>query len=211
MATKYSFKTKEFLHELKHHLPFTLFATITGLVLVLMLMYLFQTTISETAFEITHLLHILVSSMVTAAIFYTYKPKVFQAVLVGIFGAILIGSLSDVIFPWLAGNLVGAHLHFHLPVLEMPLLVILTTIAGSLLGIQLNLTKIPHFIHVFLSVFASLFYLLVFTTQFAVWYILISFIIVLIAVIVPCCVSDILFPFFFLGEKIKHCHCKDKK
>jgi hypothetical protein len=211
MKTKYHFKTKEFIHELRHHLPFTIFATLSALALLLLSMYLFQTNISETAFEVTHLLHILVSSMVTAGIFFTYRKNVFQAVVVGIIGAILIGSLSDIIFPFLAGTLVGAQLHFHLPLIEMPLLVILTTIAGSLLGIQFNLTKIPHFIHVFLSVFASLFYLLVFTTNFALGYLLISFIIVLFAVIVPCCVSDILFPFFFLGDKIKHCACKIKK
>ena len=75
MKNNHSFKIKELLHELKHHAPFTAFATISALVLVLVFMYIFQTNISETAFEIAHLLHIIVSSMVTAAIFCHLQTK----------------------------------------------------------------------------------------------------------------------------------------
>jgi hypothetical protein len=80
---------------------------------------------------------------------------------------------------------------------------------GSIIGIFSGLTKIPHFLHVGISVFASLFYLLAFSQTFNIPYFIATFFIVFIAVIIPCCISDILYPFFFLGENIKKCKCKN--
>ncbi len=201
-------RTKEILHELKHHLPFTVFATISAIILIIFLQYLFQKQISKDLFEIFHPLHIIASSIVTAGIFYKYKPKVIYALLIGITGSIIIGSLSDIILPWLGGNLLGLGTSFHLLLIEEPVLILLSGLIGSSIGISTKITEMPHFIHVFLSVFASLFYFLAFSQIFNTFYFIASFFIVLIAVIIPCCISDILFPFFFIGEKIKRCECK---
>ena len=201
-------RTKEILHEVKHHLPFTAFATIIAIILVVLLQYLFQKQISENLFEIFHPLHIVASSIVTAGIFYKYKQKLISALLVGMAGSIIIGSLSDIILPWLGGSLLGFGTSFHLLLIEKPVLILLLGLIGSSIGISTKTTKMPHFIHVFLSVFASLFYLLAFSQIFNTFYFIGAFLIVLIAVIIPCCMSDMLFPFFFLGEKIKKCKCK---
>ena len=201
-------RTKELLHELKHHLPFTASATIIAIILVIFLQYLFQKQISENLFNIFHPLHIVASSIVTAGIFYKYKPKVIYALLIGITGSIIIGSLSDIILPWLGGNLLGLGTSFHLLLIEEPVLILLSALIGSSIGISTKITEMPHFIHVFLSVFASLFYLLAFSLNFSLVYFAGAFLIVLIAVIIPCCMSDLLFPFFFIGEKIKRCECK---
>lgn len=201
-------RTKEILHELKHHLPFTAFATIIAIILVIFLQYLFQKQISENLFEIFHPLHVVASSIVTAGIFYKYKSKVIYALLIGITGSIIIGSLSDIILPWLGGSLLNLGTSFHLLLIEKPVLILLSGLIGSSIGISTKITEMPHFIHVFLSVFASLFYLLAFSQIFNTFYFIASFFIVLIAVIIPCCISDVLFPFFFLGEKIKKCECK---
>jgi len=201
-------RTKETLHELKHHLPFTAFATIIAIILVVFLQYLFQKQISEGLFEILHPLHIVASSIVTAGIFYKYKSKLISALLVGVAGSIIIGSLSDIIFPYLGGNILNLNTSFHLPVVESPFIILTAAITGSVVGILKKVTKMPHFIHVFLSVFASLFYLLAFSSSFSLVYFISAFLIVCVAVIIPCCTSDILFPFFFLGKKIKKCKCK---
>jgi len=201
-------RTKEILHELKHHLPFTAFAIIIAIILVIFLKYLFQKQISESLFEIFHPLHVVASSIVTAGIFYKYKPKLISALLVGVAGSIILGSLSDIILPWLGGSLLGLGTSFHLLLIEKPVLILLSALIGSSIGISTKITKMPHFIHVFLSVFASLFYLLAFSQIFNAFYFIGAFLIVLIAVIIPCCMSDMLFPFFFLGEKIKKCKCK---
>jgi predicted membrane protein len=201
-------RTKEILHELKHHLPFTAFATISAIILVIFLQYLFQKQISENLFKIFHPLHVMASSIVTAGIFYKYKPKLIFALLVGVAGSIIIGSLSDIILPWLGGSLLGLGTSFHLLLIEKPVFILLSALIGSSIGISTKITKMPHFIHVFLSVFASLFYLLAFSQIFNTLYFIVSFFIVFLAVIIPCCMSDLLFPFFFLGKKIKKCECK---
>ncbi|HUW43686.1 MAG TPA: hypothetical protein VMV95_01850 [Bacillota bacterium] len=197
-------RTKELIHEAKNHLPFTALATIVAIILVILFQYLIQKRISEDLFEIFHPLHIIASSIVTAGIFYKYKSKLIPALLVGIMGAIIIGSFSDIILPWLGGNILGLGTSFHLLLIENPLLILAAAIIGSLIGISIKITKIPHFIHVFLSVFASLFYLLAFSSGFNLVYFIGVFLIVLISVIIPCCMSDILFPFFFLRKKLKN-------
>ncbi len=201
-------KIKEIIHELKHHLPFTAFATIIAIIIVVLFQYLLQKQISENLFEVFHPLHIVASSIVTAGIFYKYKSKLVPALLVGITGSIIIGSLSDIILPWLGGNILSLGTSFHLLLIEKPILILAVAIIGSLIGISTKTTEMPHFIHVFLSVFASLFYLLAFSLNFNFVYFIGAFLIVLVSVILPCCISDILFPFFFLKEKIKRCKCK---
>ena len=200
-------RTKEFLHELKHHLPFTAFATLTAILIFILIQYYYTINISEELFEFFHPIHVIASAIVTAGIFYKRKKNITQALLVGITGAIIIGSLSDVILPYLGGTLLGLQTLFHLPLIEEPGIIISSAIAGSLIGIFTQRTKIPHFVHVYLSVFASFFYLLAFTPVFSTGLFIASFFIVLIAVIIPCCMSDILFPFLFLKEKIKTCNC----
>ena len=202
------FKTKELIHELKHHLPFTAFATAIGIIIVIFFIYFFKQNISEAIFNVLHPIHIIASAIVTTAIFYKYKKNIFQAIIVGVLGALIIGSVSDIIFPYLGGKILTLNLSFHLPLIENPLLIISSAIVGAFLGISIKITKIPHLVHVGLSVFASLFYLLAFSPQISPIYFLGVFVIVIIAVIIPCCTSDILFPFFFLGKKIKTCDCK---
>ncbi|HEA46413.1 MAG TPA: hypothetical protein ENH99_01385 [Candidatus Pacearchaeota archaeon] len=201
-------KTKELVHELKHHLPLTVFATAIALVVVLVVGYSLKQNLSETFFDVLHPLHIFASAIVASGIFYKYKPKVLGALSVGIIGAILIGSLSDVLLPWLGGNLLNLETIFHLPLIESPYLILFSAIFGSAVGIGTKITKVPHFVHVFLSVFASLFYLIAFSTGMTLLPFLIAFFIIIIAVVVPCCVGDIVLPFFFLGKKIKTCECK---
>jgi len=198
---------KRLIHELKHHTPFTAIASITSIIITLAIIYLFKSTINPEAFHSLHLLHLLASSFVSAAVFYKYKKNIFQATFVGVVSAILIGSISDIIFPWIGGQILSLHTSFHLPLLEIPLIVIGTSILGSLLGIWLKRTRLPHFIHVFISAFASLFYILAFSSNFSILFIIISIIIVFLAGIIPCCISDILMPFFFLKQDIKHCNC----
>ena len=204
-------KIKKIFYELKQHMPFTVLATATAIIILFIFLYFFKKTVSEELFHFFHFFHIIASSMVTAGIFYKYKSGFFPALLVGILGAIIIGSISDVIFPYFGWFLLNIDVHFHLPLLEETVFVLISALGGSLAGILLKTTKFPHFIHVFLSVFASLFYLLAFTSVFFPGYFILAFFIVFLAVIIPCCLSDIVFPFFFLSGKnkkdiIKECH-----
>jgi hypothetical protein len=204
-------RVKGLLHELEHHAPFTIIATILAIVIAVGLKYIFSASFEEGAFEILHPLHVIVSALVSAGIFYKYKPKIIPAVLVGIISAIVIGSLSDVIFPFLGGAIFGLQTHFHLPIIENPLMILGSALIGGIIGIATKITKIPHLLHVGISVFASLFYLLAFSTTQSIIGFILAIIIIFIAVIIPCCISDILLPFFFLGKKIKQCDCSFRK
>ena len=197
---------KQLVHELKHHLPFTASATIIAVVISVVFIML-SLDIGESIFHSLHILHLLASAIVTSAIFYKYKKSVFQTILVGISGAIIVGSLSDIIFPWLGASIFQLNPHFHLSIIEIPFMVLGTAFIGSLIGIMTLATKLPHTLHVGISVFASMFYLITYVETVNVLSLILSFIIVVISVMIPCCVSDILYPFFFLGKKIKRCDC----
>ncbi len=190
-------KLKLIFHELKEHSPFTALAVFIAISIVLLLQYLLVIDLNEDIFHLAHFLHVIVSAIATSALYYKYKKSLFKAIIIGVFGAILIGSLSDVIFPYLGGLIIDSHMHFHLPIIEKTLLTLGLAIFGALVGVIIKISKIPHLLHVFLSVFASLFYLLTFTSSFNLIYFIIVFIIVFLAVILPCCLSDIAFPIFF--------------
>ena len=187
--------------ELKEHSPFTALATALAILIVVFIYYFLDIMVSEEVFHLFHFAHIIVSAMVTAGIFYKYKVNFISAILVGLTGAIIIGTLSDVLFPYFAGKLLGLEIHFHLPLVEESLFVISFALLGAFIGTMTRITKSPHFIHVFLSVFASLFYILAFSPAFVFGYFMVAFFIVFVAVIIPCCLSDIVFPLLFVNSK----------
>ena len=164
-------------------------------------------SIIKASFWIAHPMHLFVSAVTSAAMFYKYKKNILKAILVSLVSAIVIGSLSDIIFPFLGGIILGLKMEFHLPLIEEPFTIILVTLVGSLVGIKARITKVPHFLHVFISVLASLFYIIAYSGTINLLSFILAFFVVFISVIIPCCASDIVFPFFFLGEKIKHCEC----
>ncbi len=197
-------KSDAVLRELKEHLPFTLIASLVAGVLVA-IFYLIGRVPSEELFEIVHPAHVAVSAVATSAIYWKYKKSVLGSVFIGMGGAILVGSLSDVLLPFLAGNLFSLHTHFHLPIFEEPVLILGVAFFGAVLGMYSDLFRASHMLHVFLSIFASLFYLLAFSVALNVWGILLISGLVFLAVYIPCCVSDIVFPILFLDRPCLEC------
>jgi len=191
---------KTIFSELKKHIPFTFIATLIAVILVVII-YQKDILIPEPFFYVIHPLHLFVSAIVSAAIFYKYKNNFIYALLIGITGSIIIGSLSDIIFPYLGGAIFQLKTSFHLSLIEKPLIILSVVIIGSVIGITTKLTKIPHFLHVFLSVFASLLYLLAFSISLNLIHFTAAFLIVFIAVLIPCCISDIIFPLLFINKK----------
>jgi hypothetical protein len=148
-------------------------------------------------FYIAHPLHLLFSSIVSSAIFYNHTKKIFPAIIVSIFVSLFIGTLSDSILPYLGSLLFEIPISFHLPAIESPILIFGASIVGASFGIAIRKTKLPHFLHVFISVFASLLYIFAYSTNFSTLTIFLIFIITSVSVIVPCCLSDIVFPMIF--------------
>jgi len=188
------------VEELKEHWPLALVASLIAATLVILISAFGKVEIVENMFEIFHPAHVLVSAAATSAIYYKYRKSIVGAILIGVIGAILIGSLSDVLLPWISGNLFSLQTSFHLPILEEPLQILAIGIIGAFAGIYLGFFRFSHSLHVFLSVFASLFYLLAFSITFNTWTIFAISLIVFLVVYIPCCISDIIFPLWFVRK-----------
>ena len=201
-------KRDTILYELRRHLPFTLGASFTAGFLVALLYLInreYFVGVVSGLFEFMHPAHILVSAMATSAIYWKYVKSPMKVVLIGSLGAILIGSLSDVLFPWIAGNLFSLETILHLPIIEEPVFIISIALIGSIAGMYWNVFRISHSLHVFLSIFASLFYLLAFSISMSALTVLLISVLVFLCVYVPCCVSDIVFPILFVKKPCKDC------
>jgi hypothetical protein len=201
---------QKIIEELKEHIPFTMGATVVA-VLIAVFLLIKENLISNaiSLFYIFHPLHIFFSSAVSAAIFYKYKNKAILSIVIGAGISILVGSLSDIILPYIGISLFGIPISFNLPAIESPLLILGIAIFGSAIGIVLKKTKFPHFIHVLISVFASLLYIFAYSTNFSLIMIILIFIITSISVVIPCCLSDIVFP-LILEKEIKKKSKKSK-
>lgn len=179
--------TERFKHiwiELKLHSPFTLLGAAAGIVFML----IFKDISKENAlrlFAVFHPLHVVLSAMVTAALFKLHrKASSFLLILViGYVGSIGVATLSDSILPYLGQSILGATLpthaalhtldapdhvhgpdcdhhhdhepHLHLGFIEEWYLVNPAALLGVLLAYFWPQTKIPHAGHILVSTWAS--------------------------------------------------------
>ncbi len=199
--------------ELRRHAPFTALGALTGIIIMVIIVFgNVPTQISQTAFYTLHPIHVVLSALVTTAIYMKYrKAKIWAVILVGWTGSIGIATMSDALIPYLGGALLHIEMGFHVPFIEtskMPVIGIEKWImvnCAALLGIAIGYwkqtTKIPHSGHVLLSTWASLFYFTSFGT--ANWIPLLPFVFLFLflAVWIPCCLSDIVYPLLLIkGE-----------
>jgi hypothetical protein len=201
--------------ELKEHIPFTAIGAATGIVIMVIIIFTHvPSPVSQAAFYTLHPLHVVLSALVTTALYAKYsKGKLWAAILIGYAGSIGIATLSDAIIPYLGGALLHIDIGFHVPFIEteeMPFFgvakwVVINSAAviGIALGYWKQITKFPHSGHVLLSTWASLFYFTAFGV--APWLPLLPliFIFLFLAVWIPCCLSDIVFPLLFVKKKGK--------
>ena len=212
---------RRILSELKEHAPFTAIGAVTGIILIVIIVLAgIPATVSETAFYTLHPLHVVLSALVTTALYRRYsRGKLWVAILIGYLGSVGIATLSDAIIPFLEGTTLNIGIGFHAPFLEteafpylgVPKWVVINSAAviGIAIGYWKQTTKFTHSGHVLLSTWASLFYFTAFGT--AAWLPLLPLILVFlfIAVWIPCCLSDIVFPLLFVrwvasGEDIAY-------
>ncbi|MHC4552124.1 MAG: hypothetical protein ACYSUT_05075 [Planctomycetota bacterium] len=110
----FSSKLKQIGRELKVHSPFTLIGAATGIVFML-IGRKFLAGHEGTLFSIFHPLHVVLSAMVTAALFEIHRrAKSFLLILiVGIVGSIGIATLSDCIVPFFGESILGVAVPKH--------------------------------------------------------------------------------------------------
>ena len=200
--------------ELKRHAPFTALGAVTGIIIMVIIVLVnVPAQISHATFYTLHPLHVVLSALVTIAMYKKYtKGKIWAAILIGYTGSIGIATLSDAIIPYLGGTLLNIEIGFHVPFIEtekMPFigiekwkLVNSAALIGIAIGYWRPTTKFPHLGHVLLSTWASLFYFTAF--GIARWIPLLPFVFLFLflAVWIPCCLSDIVFPLLFTRKRL---------
>jgi len=200
-------------NELKHHAPFTALGAVSGIAIMLIILFgniLPQVSqVSHTVFYILHPLHITLSAIVTTAMYKKYgNGKIWVIILIGYFGSIGIGTLSDSVIPYLGEILLdlpnrGIHIGF----IEEWQIVNAAAIIGIALGYWKPITRLPHFGHVLISTWASLFHIIMALGETADLATFITiFLFLFLAVWIPCCTSDIVFPLLFTREQLPHQH-----
>lgn len=189
------------LRELRAHVPFTALGTVSGVMLLILIVWTqIPQSVSTTVFWILHPLHVLLSALVTTAMFCRHGGRgILAIVTVGYLGSIGIATLSDCLLPYAGEWLLSLpHRGLHLGFIEKWWLVNALAFGGILIGILWPHTQFPHAGHVLLSTWASLFHItmalgvgvsLVAGTLIAVF--------LFLSVWLPCCTSDIIFPLLF--------------
>lgn len=187
--------------ELRAHVPFTLFGTLTGItILVTLVSAQASPAISTRLFWGLHPLHVLLSALVTTAMFTLHSRRSLWAmVAIGYVGSVGIATLSDCLIPYVGETLLDLpHRGLHLGFIEKWWLVNPLAAAGILLGYLWPRTKIAHAGHVLLSTWASLFHMtMAMQGDFSLLHYAATALFLFLAVWIPCCTSDIVFPLLF--------------
>ncbi len=151
-------------------------------------------------FHLFHPLHMFFSAAATTAMFWRYDKRLIRAIIVGLIGAIVVCGISDIIMPHISLLILHKNIPLHICVIEHPGLVMPFAVVGVLVGLLAaegvtRSTIFSHSLHVFASTMASLFYMIQAYGRLAWledmgW----IFFFIILAVMVPCCLSDIVFP-----------------
>jgi len=190
--------------ELKRHAPFTAFGALSGIaIMAIIILANVPAGMSEVIFFIFHPAHVVLSALVTTAMYRRYgRGRLWAAILIGYTGSIGIATLSDSIIPYLGGVLLGAEMEFHVGFIEKWWLINPLAFLGIAVGYLRPTTEFPHAGHVLLSTWASLFYFAAFGVAKWIPLLPLIFLFLFLAVWLPCCVSDIVYPLLFLrGDK----------
>ena len=195
--------------ELASHAPFTSLGAITGIVIMVIIVFSnAPKEISNALFYTLHPVHVILSAIATTSMYKLRgRGKIWLVILTGYTGSIGIATLSDAVIPYLGGALLHIPMQFHAPFIEtskMPFIGIAkwqivnsAALIGIAIGYLRPTTKFPHFGHVLLSTWASLFYFTAFGTAYWLPLLPAIFLFLFLAVWIPCCLSDIVFPLLF--------------
>ena len=198
-------------NELKHHIPFTAFGALTGIVLMLFSRNIPQETAHD-LFYVFHPIHVLLSALATAGMYRKYncpidkkKCSILFLLLIGYIGSIGIATLSDSVMPYIGEVLLNMpHRHHHIGFIEKWWLVSSLAVIGVIIAYFNPATKMPHAAHVLVSTWASSFHILMaMGSGVSSFMYFIIFIFLFVTVWTPCCISDIVFPLLFVKDE-KH-------
>ncbi len=197
-------KTSEILHQLKRHAPFTVAGALSGVFIILVMQFGHVSQgISGKLFWTLHPIHVLLSALVTAAMYRLNSPRrLLRTIIIGYVGAVGIATLSDSLIPYVGEWMLqlpnrGIHIGF----IEKWWLVNPLALLGIAIAWFWPQTRFPHAGHVFLSTWASLFHMtMALGGQLTPVAMIVIPVFLFMAVWLPCCTSDIIFPLLFVEK-----------
>jgi len=201
--------------ELVCHLPYAIFSVAIGMVLLSLISYAASCSgvpiehsaqRADVLFHSFHFVHIIFAATGTIITFLRFSKNLLGALAVGIVSPMVFCSLSDVVFPYMAGRLLGVHMHFHLCFIDELHNVLPFLFVGILNGFVMSwhhnnrqslYSIFSHVGHILVSSFASSFYL--FTHGLTNWSanMGVIFMLLIVVVILPCTLSDLVVPMTF--------------
>ncbi len=210
-------KADYILIELGHHLPYTIFGVAIGLMLMGILTF-FASLIgaeeklphaSMELFHVSHASHILFSAVATTAMFWKHEKRIDKALLIGFLGSIGICALSDSIFPTIGGTLLGVHMRMHICILEHPFMILPFAAVGVMAGFLVpgaieKSTEYSHSVHVLFSSISAILYMIGFGMHEWVHMLGGIFLVTVVSVMLPCCMSGIVFPLWCAHRDCRH-------
>ena len=204
---------RNLIDELRAHIPFTALGAAIGIIAMVIILLSDSlagfTRISEPLFEVLHPAHVVLSAIVTTALYKRYgNGKIWAIILVGYIGSIGIATLSDSLIPYLGETLLRLpNREVHVGFIEEWYIVNPAALLGIAIGYFKPATKISHFGHVFISTWASLAHnVMAMGATISFLTLLGVFAFLFVAVWIPCCTSDIVFPMLFTKKRLSPHH-----
>ncbi len=189
---------------MRAHAPYTALGTLSGIVIVAWIVVRqIPREISVMLFWTTHPLHVLLSALVTAAMFRLHSSGNWLAVLVvGYLGSVGIATVSDSLIPYVGEWLLQlSYREAHIGFIEKWWLVNPLALLGIAWGYFRPATRFPHAGHVLLSTWASLFHItMALGTEVNAATMILIAVFLFLAVWLPCCTSDIVFPLLWVKD-----------
>jgi hypothetical protein len=155
------------------------------------------------SFHFTHILFAASGAMVT---FYRYSNNVVYGIFVGIITSSVFCTLSDILLPYAAGSLLGVDMDLHICFSSELTNIVPFLLIGVINGFIISRTSHAsdnhghqhsislHFFHTFISAMASIFYTMGHGLPNFYEYFGLFFLLMLVAVVIPCTLSDVVFP-----------------
>jgi hypothetical protein len=199
--------------ELLLHSPYAIFSVAFGFVVLSFSSFFFigsnLATIQDSCgilFHSFHFMHIVFAVSGTMVMFMRFSRNALLGLVLAIISPTFFCLLSDVMFPYLAGNILGVHMDLHICLSSELHNVIPFTLIGLLHGYALSyrdkqqqsfVSLSSHAIHIFISSLASMFYLVGHGLHNWFPHMGIIFLLMIVAVVVPCTLSDVIVPMYF--------------
>jgi hypothetical protein len=202
--------------EVLEHVRFTLISLAAAILIIIIFRASLADKFTESLFEKFHFTHLFFAAFTPVAIYYIYSKNVLRSAAIGIVSSAIGCTVSDSIFPYLGGSLLGYNMNLHICLINEPYYAIPSLLIGALLGFTVTkffrkVTHFTHFMHSFIASLTSLIYLLAFGASFELSVQLVFIVIILlISVVVPCLATDVAVPGLFISNtsfnEIMHFH-----